>query len=483
MHMVDRPNGPYDAIIVGSGFAAAFFLHRYLSHAGPSARVLVLERGRLMSHSEQVLRRVNSDLPQHTTWQKRGRPDKDWNFTLGFGGSSNCWWGNTPRPHPNDFKLKSLYGVGRDWPISYDDIETYLGEVEEIMEISGPNEALPWPKSRPYPLPAHRLTLPDKLLMQAYPGQHISIPTARPSRPAKSRPQCCVNGVCNLCPIDSKFTLLNSFMAPFEDPRVSVMLGAEVRSVDSTGGRATGVVYRTNGRDERVSGDLVVLAAHAIFNPVILMRSGLTHPQLGRNLHEQLAIHGEVLLRGLDHFQGSTVTTALNYSQYDGAFRATQASVLVEIWNIGQFRSEPDRWLQVMPFMMKFEDLPELRNRVELDATDPDRPLVIFENYSDYALRTYARARAIAEKIFEPLPVEDIRIDPEPVSTSSHIHGTTIMGNDPSSSIVDRFQIHHGVRNLVVLGSGNFPSGSQTNPTLILSALAMRTADKIGGST
>lgn len=59
--------------------------------------------------------------------------------------------------------------------------------------------------------------------------------------------------------------------------------------------------------------------------------------------------------------------------------------------------------------------------------------------------------------------------------------GSTVMGNDPRTSVVDGYQVHHAVRNLLVLGSGTFPTMAPANPTLTISALAVRAADHITG--
>ena len=59
------------------------------------------------------------------------------------------------------------------------------------------------------------------------------------------------------------------------------------------------------------------------------------------------------------------------------------------------------------------------------------------------------------------------------------VQGTTRMGNDPNDSVVDRNLVHHRARNLLVLGSGAFPSCPAANPTLILSALSVLAARKL----
>ena len=47
------------------------------------------------------------------------------------------WGGACWRNLPNDFKLKTLYGVGRDWPIGYDDLEPFYHQAEVEMGVSG----------------------------------------------------------------------------------------------------------------------------------------------------------------------------------------------------------------------------------------------------------------------------------------------------------------------------------------------------------
>lgn len=484
MRVVEKADKSYDAVVIGSGFASTFFLYRYLKHASPNARLLVLERGKWHTHADQVEMGQSSEIDPGQTWVDKGRKQNLWwKFSIGFGGGSNCWWGNAVRFHPSDFKLRSKYGVGLDWPLDYDDIEEYYCEAEEVMQVSGPREPMLWPRSRPFPLPPHTLPLPDRLLKEAYPEHHFAAATARPSRDTATRPKCCSNGMCHLCPIDSKFSILNSFMEPYEDSRVDVLLKAEARAVDVQGGNATGVSYRRDGRDFIVSADLVVVGANALFNPTILQRSGLDHPMLGRRLHGSYSDYGEVLLDGVDNFQGSSVICGMNYAKYDGDFRRNHSSVLLETWNRGALRSEFGKWRQVMPFTIKLEDLPQDQSQVRLAKLDDDLPNVTYNDYSAYTLRTEDRALQFVEEILAPLPVETIRWLPSPDTIGGpHIYGTTMMGVDPATSILDADQIHHQVRNLVVVGSGSFPAGSQSNPTLTICAVAMKAADKIGAS-
>jgi choline dehydrogenase-like flavoprotein len=176
-----RSRVAFDLVLIGSSFASTFFLHRYLERAGPSVRVLVLERGAMRDHRWHMTHRAELTSEAEASYDGR-RSTKPWVFRLAFGGSSNCWWACTPRFLPEDFRLRSTYGVGQDWPVSYDELEDYYCEAEHIMAVSGPADGSPYPRSRPYPQPPHRFSDPDRLFKQRFPDAFFKQPAARPSR-------------------------------------------------------------------------------------------------------------------------------------------------------------------------------------------------------------------------------------------------------------------------------------------------------------
>ena len=73
------------------------------------------------------------------------------------GGSTWSFRGNSPRNIPSDFKLKTLHGVGVDWPISYDDLEPWYCDAEDALGVAGDHKE--WNgifgayRSRKFPLP------------------------------------------------------------------------------------------------------------------------------------------------------------------------------------------------------------------------------------------------------------------------------------------------------------------------------------------
>lgn len=478
--MAPRPHlassDTHDLIVVGTGFASSFFLLRYLEAAPAEARILVLERGRRDPHAWQVEKLSTSSYegPGHRSLGS----DKEWVYSIGFGGGSNRWWACTPRMLPNDFRVETLYGVGRDWPVQYEELAPFYERVEQVMEVSGPPDGTPYPRRGPYPQPPHNPTMPERLLERAYPGLFLRQPTARARRGTKKRPRCCASGSCSICPIDAKFTVMNELAEIYDDERVEVAYGATVEGVERSGGVTSGVVYEQEGQQHEARGELVVLGANAMFNAHILLRSGFEHPLLGRRLCEQIGQNVAVYLDGLDNFQGSTAVTGHGYMLYDGEHRRERAGCLIETFNIPSLRAEFGRWRQMLKLKFIFEDDPQDANRVVPNAEDPRVVDAIHGGHSAWAQRGLDALPGQLEELLSPLPVESIEVRGLN-RTEAHILGTTVMGNDPATSVLDRHQRYHGVSNLLVLGSGAFPTCPPANPTLTLSALALHAAEHL----
>jgi choline dehydrogenase-like flavoprotein len=472
----------FDLIVVGTGFAGAFFLMRYLERAPAGARVLVLERGARDTKPWQLANRRSSSIDPKDVFFN-ATPEKEWYTSPGFGGNSKCWLGGTTRMMPGDFKLKSRYGVGVDWPLSYDDLESHYCTVEQTMLVSGPADS-PMPRSRPFPLPPHRFSDPDILLKQHFPDGWFNVATARASVATGKRGVCCATGICELCPVDAKFTVQNGIPFVYDDPRITLQLDAQVDVVDTAAGSATGVSYQHQGQVEHASADLIVLAASALFNPHILLRSGIGHRLLGRRLHEQLPIDVTFDLNGVKSYNGSTILTGLGYLFYEGEHRREHAACMIETWNspfpskMGALRSEAGRWTERLMVRFLFDDLPRDDNTVSVNVQNPRLAETRFVDYSDYAKRGAAKVPAMIDVLSRALPVERV-VGTEVGTTAAHIQGTVLMGEDPAQSIVDRHLIHHQYRNLLVLGASAFPTASPAYPTLTVSALSLWAADNL----
>jgi choline dehydrogenase-like flavoprotein len=472
----------FDLIVVGTGFAGAFFLKRYLESAPAGSRVLVLERGSRDTKAWQLQnkRTSSSDLKDVFV---NATPAKDWYTSPGFGGNSKCWLGGTTRMMPGDFKLKSRYGVGVDWPVSYDDLETHYCTVEQVMLVSGPADS-PMPRSRPFPLPPHRFSDPDALLKKHFPDGWFNVATSRASVATGKRGVCCATGLCELCPVDAKFTIQNGLASIYDDPRVTLQLNAEVDTVDTAAGTAAGVTYTLEGRTQQAAADLIVLGASALFNPHILLRSGIGHRLLGRRLHEQLPIDVTFDLNGVKSYNGSTILTGLGYLFYEGEHRRDHAACMIETWNSpfpskqGALRSEEGRWNERLMIRFLFDDIPRDDNTVTINLGNPRLAETRFTDYSDYAKRGAAQVPSMIDTLSRALPIERVTRT-EMGSTAAHIQGTVLMGDDPAESIVDRHLVHHQYRNLLVLGASAFPTASPAYPTMTVSALSLWAADHL----
>jgi choline dehydrogenase-like flavoprotein len=474
---------PYDIVLVGSGFASCMFLHEALRFAKQDARILVLERGPLRPHWWQIENRGSlwKETSSVVYDETSARP---WSFALAVGGSSNCWRGGAPRMLPEDFELQSRYGVGADWPVSYAELEPFYCQAERIMSVAGRSGDTPFPRSQPYPQGPHSFSTVDRLMKRRHPDEYFTQPCARPTaRLASGRRACCGAGHCELCPIDSRFSILNGMRGLFDDRRVKLVTNAEVTEIETKEDRATGVRVRRGGREERFDAELVGLGANAVFNPYLLLRSGLAAPEVGAGLVAPVSRKVQVDLDGLDNLLGSTSTTGHGYMLYAGGHRSERAAVLIESSSVPSIRHDRGKWLQRAVFRLVYEDLRRDSNRVFVDPSRPDRPSVRYEGHSLYAQKSIDRLQTDLEEALDPLPVSGIETLGRPDGMEAHAIGTTVMGDDPRTSVADGALVHHRVRNLVVLGSGTFPTAPPVDPTLTLCALSLRSANLLLSSS
>ncbi len=241
------------------------------------------------------------------------------------------------------------------------------------MSISGDGDmAHVMPRSLPFPQPPHRMSPPDRIMKAAQPHQHFTMPTGRARQATETRIAYCASLRCRYCPADAKFTVSNGLMHLFAAPEVSVVTGAEVRHLGHARNSVSSVTYRAGGRDYTASADLFVLGANAIQTPAILLRSVLCGGLVGLGLHESHGASFEVFLDGIENFDGSTITTGLNFGLYDGAHPTEHGAALVYFenrWSHGM-RVEPERMRPTFPIVIVTEELLDDRNRVVLDADD-----------------------------------------------------------------------------------------------------------------
>jgi choline dehydrogenase-like flavoprotein len=475
----DKIDASYETVIIGSGFGSFFFLHEFLKRRR-AGRTLLIEWGAYKTHDWQVKNKANSIYETETLYT-HGPGEKYWHYTVAFGGGTVCWWAHSPRNHPNDFRLKSKYGVGVDWPFSYQDLAPYYREAEQIMLIAGPDDiALHYPGPGRYAQPPHRMNDIDRIMKAAQPDMHFVMPNGRLSRPVESRSACCGTAECRWCPVSAKFTALNSMQHIIEHPDIDICVDSKVEHIDIENKSAKAVRFVNGGKEYVVRADLVVLGANGLHSPIVLLQSGFNHPLIGRYIHEKIECTVEAYLGGVNNFSGSTITTCINLSLMDGEHRREYGAAMLFFENTWMYGLRPDygRWREVLPITISVETLPEITSTVTR-ASD-GRPHVSYPKASDYGLNGVKAALEKLPTVLRPLPVERIELR-QMGQISVHLQGTLRMGDDPGESVVDAGQVHHDVRNLIVVGSSVFPTSGSAPPSLTVAAMSLRAARLLTG--
>ncbi|WP_118134476.1 GMC family oxidoreductase [Oceanicella sp. SM1341] len=431
------------------------------------------------------------------------------------GGTTWHWAAQAWRYLPNDFRIRSLYGVGRDWPISYDDLEPYYHEAEVLMGVSGPvNNGSP--RAKPFPMePVAPSYLEQRLMTRLAPEfEVITNTTARNSRAYDGRPACCGNNNCMpICPIDAQY---HGGLAADAAEAAGVTLipqAVAYKLEHDESGRITAVNYYDWDKvSHRVTAETFILAANAIEIPRLLFLSasdrfpdGLANSSgtLGRNLmdHPSSSITFNV---DEDVWPGRGPQSPASIQKLrDGDFRSEHApfridfsnssrvtSITEDLIKAGYFGAALERELRArtareISVKNVLEQLPDPDNRVmladEKDALGLPKPLFSY-SFDDYVHRGMAASRTAFERIAELMGGTDIRHSPEgKYSNNQHITGTLSMGADPADSVTDAVGRAHDHENLYMASTGVMPTVATCNSTLTGVALALRSADAILG--
>jgi choline dehydrogenase-like flavoprotein len=520
-----------DVVFVGSGVAAAVAGAK-LAAAG--VRVLFLEAGPRVDRGQAV------DIFQHSLSKAQNSPypDKPYapqpdesNFGAYYvqmgpnefrgqqarvvGGTTWHWAGLAMRFRPNDFKLRSTFGVGVDWPFGYDEMEPWYAAAEDELGVAG-DDAYDWgaPRKSGYPMPRIPLSYADIVVGAAAARAGYTVapfPQARNAVWRDGRPQCCGNAICvPICPIQAKYDGTAS-LAKAERAGAHVEPQAIVHQVVIGPERRVEAVrfLRPNRREGEATGRIFVLAAHAVETPKILLLSagegvpnGVANSsgEVGRNLLSQIDVGIQGLTAEPVFPYRGPVTTGGILELRDGPFRGEHCSLGMSPTNQGWslatgpitlaaelikqgLRGEALREAirrnvsRQMIIGTAGEMLPDDYNRVELALDQADelgipRPRIFFR-YQDYTMRGLAVARQVQDAIFANLGATQVK-QLGPIADSAIMGGTTRMGDDPRSSVVDADLRSHDHPNLFIVGSQVFPSITCNTPTLTVAALSAR---------
>ena len=487
-----------ETLIIGSG-PAGVFVARELAAAGQ--RCLIVERGSLLSWEEQSrLGQWQEELPTSELNHENDPDGLDypWTYVYGVGGSSNRWAGTSPRFLPEDFEVKSRYGIMRDWPLRYAELAPHYRSAERVMGVAGADtELMP---DTDYPVPAHPASGQDRTV-----GPHlhpsIPLPQARPTERMGERAACCGSARCQLCPVNARFSVLNSLAGVFEQPEVELLTKTAVaRLVTDRSGRRVEAAdcVGQDGERLRIRAQRFVVAANGIESAGLLQRSEIVTGDTGRCLFDHY--NSKLLVRvnrDTGAGTGSSLATTGIYTYYSGDFRRERAGVLILPFNPGApimadrlidgitdgrrgpgFRREvATEWRQTLSLDLYIDDMPNPRNQVTLSSKKDSLGLplnhVRYERPSRYWQRGVDHVVKDLPRRLRSLRARDVRYLGAP--QGAHLLGTLRMGGDgDGGAVVDRHQRHRERENLFVSGGAVFPTYSPAHPTLTIAALSVR---------
>ncbi len=448
--------------------------------------------------------------------------------------------GKLPRFREDDFRPLSAAGPVEgahlaDWPVDYDEMEPYYAAAERVVGVAGEAGTNPFASWRadPYPMPPGPDMYCAVLTAEAATrlGYHpYRAPTGVNSVEYDGRPPCNNCGFCGYfgCPIEAKGDPVAPLRHALGTGNCEIRTQCIVTDVllDGTGRRARGVRYLDGTLAEhQVSARHVVLAGGAFETPRLLLRTGLGNPDVvGRFLqfHFQTYVLGMFPERLHGH-RGRSVTHLMDDPIVPDA--AAQAAAreadlpflrggivehgaaghpILEGIHLPHGETHSQLMLQSMTrdcmavFTMQGEDLPQATNRIDLDpqVTDvyglpagrvtyaPHRHEIACAEHWAPRLEAVMRDAGATMTFWTTSPPIAGSTADRPGSRtpiSRHILGGARMGDDPATSVFDRWQRLHGVENVVCTDSSVFPTSTGYGPTLTIVALAIRTARALAG--
>ena len=518
-----------DVCIIGSGITAAMVAEK-LAEA-TSARIVVVEAG----SDAAALESRPAQRRRFVDYNENPWPDDhvDGHAAAGIqsrsmqvGGQAMHWGGVTPRFSPEDFRVRSLYGVGDDWPITYDDLEPFYVEAERRLGVAG--EAGPPaldPRSAPYPMPPLPLSW-NLTLLKAWAEQSgtpfWSQPSAKNSVAYAGRPECCRNDTCSpICPIGAKYSPDFTWRALLAAGRIELIPRTLVRKLIVADGSERIDHAIATSRDEpdtpvEFRARVFVLAAGYVWSPhLLLLSASARHPDglanrsglVGRYMtgHRSVSAYARVPMK---LYPGMNVQHSLVSKRFMRPGRLDRyVRHDLRVWE-STFGGEPRLRGEDGRLMLGDEILADWRARTEqgsarlrayydvlphrdsgitLDASrrntwnDP-LPRIVFRD-SDASASLRAHTEASIRGVFKGMVQAGggTLLAVRPGDFQDHPVGGCRMGADPATSVVDGHGRTHEHENLFVVGAPSCVTGSCANGTLTFCALSLQAAAAIAG--
>ena len=475
-------------------------------------------------------------------YTQEGDTKFDWFRARMMGGRTNHWGRISLRFGPEDFKSKNKDGLGENWPIGYEDIKPYYDKVDKLIGVFGTKEGLynepdgfflPPPKPRLHEL--YYKMGAEKAGVKVIPSR-LSIVTKRINQ---ERGVCYYCNQCNRsCQIYADFSSSSCLVIPAHKNtgRVDLYMNAMVREVTTDDeGRATGVLYvnKEDRQEYRIKAKVVVLAASACSSARILLNSkspqhpnglGNSSDTVGRYLHDSTGadrmgfvpklmnrkIYNEDGVGGLhlyspwwldnkklDFPRGYHIEVwgGLGMPSYGFGFNHNYLNEYLGLPVGGygpKIREEVRQYYGAVVGMSGRGESIALRdNYCAIDPNVVDEfgiPVLRFHyKWSDHERKQAKHMHDTFEQIIENMggvvlgqkPGADQNYGLHTPGRIIHEVGTTRMGDDPKTSVVNRFEQMHEVDNVFIVDGGPFVSQADKNPTWTILALAWRTSDYI----
>lgn len=524
-----------DVLIVGAGASGAAAAWR-LGIAG--RRVVCLEQGDWVDAEDRPAADPRWELLRQREWHpnpnvRRGPADYPVNDTEspirpllfnGVGGSTVMWSCHLPRFHPSDFRMFTQDGVGADWPLDYEELAPFYDLNERMMGtagLAGDPAYPPRPARQTPPAPVstveRRLTdVFDRRGWHWWPGD-LAINTAA----YDGRGACTHCGPCELgCVHDAKGATQSTYWPKAIAAGVRLITGARVFEITvDAQGRATGAAYYDReGRRQHQKAAVVILAANGIGTPRLMLLSqsgrfpnGIANGSglVGRKLmlHPLARVSGRFPgdFERWDGYRGLTAGALVSHEFYEtdlsrgftrgfklqffrshGPALVAGGSVFPRMpWGKDHHARFDAVFGRTAGLSICVDDLPEIDNRITLDPAlsdsdgipAPKMHYVVGDN--SRRILDYAIARC-QEALTEAGAVE-LFTAPLVADAGFHLMGTAGMGDDPETSVTDRWGRTHEVPNLYVVDGSVFVTAASVNPTHTLQALALRTAAHLVG--
>ncbi len=534
----------FDVCVIGTGAGGGVMIDQ-LTAAGMSVVALERGPAlSLAEFDDDELRNPIRDRVFSPNQLETWRPDDQAEAEVGahsqiahcVGGTLTHWAAWSWRFRPDEFKVLSTEGpvAGAslaDWPIDYDEMEPWYDKAEWDFGVAGDGAGNPFaaPRKRGFPNPVH----PERRSAQVF-GQgveasgytHFPVPMAINSQPYGGRPRCMYGGACRSygCPVHAKATTFSIHLPRAQATgRLDLRAEAMVFELPVRDGKVTGARYLdAKGEAHEVRARQVVLAAGTMGTPQLLLLSdGLANGSglVGKNLqfhHHPAALgvfdddlrtytgfethgafddlHPSDPKRGF--IRGGVVAELNTFTHQPIAFGLLlEPALRGEMASFGA--SLKDR-LRAFPRTLTVagicEELPMESNRVELDPEVKDRfglPVVRItkrQHPNDLAMNRWYEKKIMevveaagANRVVPGSRIPGIGITEAPQKGNAHNHGTCRMGDDPSTSVVDRWCRSHEVPNLWIADASTMPTNGGYNPTLTILANAYRVADHFVG--